>query len=324
MSLSERWYRGSPLLCLLWPVSWIFCVLVSIRRSLYRCGLLRVWQPPVPLIVAGNITVGGSGKTPLVLWLAGFLRSRGYRPGLVSRGYGGQAACWPQTVGIDADPAVVGDEAVLLARRSHCPMVVGPDRVAAVQQLLADHDVDIVIADDGMQHYRLGRTLEIAVLDGQRRLGNGWCLPAGPLREPGKRLRSVDLVVVNGEGRDGEWSMQLVPAALQSLHGGEAKPLSDWAGRQVHAVAGIGHPQRFFAGLREAGLILHEHVFPDHYPYRDGELDFSDGLPVLMTEKDAVKYRPYARENHWYLPVDAHLSEEFARQLMLLLENKDG
>lgn len=261
MKLVEHWYRGSIWMYLLWPLAGLFCLLAGVRRMAYQRGWLKVWQPPVPLIVVGNITVGGSGKTPLVLWLAEYLRGQGYRPGLVSRGYGGRATSWPQHVTADADPLVVGDEAVLLARRSACPMVVGPDRVAAVQCLLSEYNVDIVIADDGMQHYRLGRTLEIAVLDGERRLGNGWCLPAGPLRERAERLDAVDLIVVNGQGREGEWSMTLESSALQPLAQGEGMPLSALMGETVHAVAGIGHPQRFFDSLRRAGLQPWEHPF---------------------------------------------------------------
>lgn len=324
MKLVEHWYRASPWLWVLWPLSLLFCSLAGLRRLAYRRGWLSVWQPPVPLIIVGNITVGGSGKTPLVLWLARMLREQGYRPGLVSRGYGGKAANWPQPVNADSDPKMVGDEAVLLAGRSGCPMVVGPDRVAAAQQLLAEYDVNVILSDDGMQHYRMGRSLEIAVLDGERRLGNGLCLPAGPLRELPRRLRQVDFIVVNGQGRAGEWSMRLQPVELENLAEGQRHPLTALAGEAVHAVAGIGHPQRFFATLRELGLKIVEHPFPDHHPYVAGELDFADGRAVLMTEKDAVKYRPHATSQHWYLPVQAQLAAEFADELLAMLEKDDG
>jgi tetraacyldisaccharide 4'-kinase len=295
-----------------------------LRRLLYRIGVLHSERLAVPVIVVGNITVGGSGKTPLVLWLAEFLRRHGYRPGLISRGYGGKAGCWPQAVDAGSEPRVVGDEALLLARRSGCPMAVGPDRVAAASQLIAEHDVDIIISDDGMQHYRLGRDIEIAVLDGERRLGNGLCLPAGPLREPPGRLKSVDFVVTNGSARAGEWSMQLVAADALPLLAGEGRPAPDFASGPVHAVAGIGNPGRFFATLHALGLETIEHPFPDHHPFGKGELDFNDTAPVLMTEKDAVKYLDYAGKRHWYLPVTARLPGEFGKALLAALEKQDG
>ncbi|MBE0509229.1 MAG: tetraacyldisaccharide 4'-kinase [Chromatiales bacterium] len=322
IDLAAHWYRASPWLWLLWPLSLLFCALVWLRRLAYRRGWLASHRLPVPLIVIGNITAGGSGKTPLVLYLAEQLKQRGYRPGLISRGYGGQSIQWPQPVRADSVPQLVGDEALLLVQRSGCPMMVGPDRVAAAEALLAGQQVDIILADDGLQHYRLGRDIEIAVLDGQRRLGNRLCLPAGPLREPPGRLNAVDFVVANGEARAGEWAMQLQGSTLCALKGNEQLRLAALAGQRVHAVAGIGHPQRFFASLRAAGLELIEHPFGDHHPYGLGELDFADGLPVLMTEKDAVKYRLYAGAQHWYLPVQAQLDEEFMQQLLSRLPER--
>ncbi len=322
--IDEYWYRNSLWLWLLWPLSLLFCVLVLVRRQLYRLGLLRSERPGVPVIVVGNITVGGSGKTPLVLWLADLLRQRGYRPGLISRGYGGQSMTWPQSVSADSDAHKVGDEALLLARRSGCPMVVGPDRVAAARQLLAEHDVNVILSDDGMQHYRLARDIEIAVIDGERRLANGLCLPAGPLREPRARLMSVDFVVTNGPAGKGEWAMQLDAGEITSLTDSERRPVTAFSGGPVHAVAGIGNPGRFFNMLRAMGLDPIEHPFPDHHPYREGELDFNDAAPVLMTEKDAVKYFAYAGNRHWYLPVNARLSEEFGDRLCAALEKVDG
>jgi len=322
--IDHYWYQGRPWLWLLWPVSLLFCLLVLARRGLYRLRLLKSVSLPVPVIIVGNITVGGSGKTPLVLWLAELLRRQGYRPGLLSRGYGGKAAQWPQWVDGESAAREVGDEALLLARRSGCPMVVGPDRVAAARLLLEHSDVDVILSDDGMQHYRLGRDIEIAVLDGERRLGNGLCLPAGPLREPASRLKTVDFVVCNGSVRQGEWSMQLVPGKAQPLLPGAAKSLGEFTSSTVHAVAGIGNPERFFNTLRQAGLRLYEHPFADHHPYALGELDFADEAPVLMTEKDAVKYFDYAQERHWYLPVSARLPDEFAKRLLAALESLRG
>lgn len=323
--LDHYWYRKSPWLLLLWPISLLFCLLVLIRRTLYRSGFLKSYVLSVPVIVVGNISVGGSGKTPLVLWLAEHLRQRGYRPGLISRGYGGKAEEWPQSVNADSDPTLVGDEPLLLVRRSDCPMVVGPDRVAAAERLLAQSDVDVIISDDGLQHYRLQRDIEIAVVDGERRLGNGFCLPAGPLREPASRLSKVDFIVCNGSAaQQGEWSMALGGENAQPLRGGESRTLSEFGSGAVHAVAGIGNPQRFFDTLTAWGLELMPHPFADHQPYAKGELDFDDGRPVLMTEKDAVKYFHYANERHWYLPVTATLPDEFARQLDAALERTDG
>jgi tetraacyldisaccharide 4'-kinase len=302
----------------------LFCLLVILRRSFYRIGLLPTVSFSVPVVVVGNITVGGSGKTPLVTFLIELLREQGYKPGVVSRGYGGHAESWPQSVTSESDAATVGDEALLLVRRCGCPMVVGPDRVAAVEQLIRDYDIDVVISDDGLQHYRMGRDIEIAVLDGERRLANGLCLPAGPLREGRGRLKTVDFIVTNGTARAGEWGMQLLAGEARSLAKDDSRTLVAFADKPLHAVAAIGNPERFYRTLQSAGLSLIEHSFVDHYPFAKGELDFDDGLAVMMTEKDAVKYFPYANERHWYLPVTAKLDDEFSRQLLERLEKLHG
>ena len=322
--IDTHWYRGSWWLWLLLPLSLLFCLLVSVRRALYQFGFLKSVSFPVPLLVVGNITVGGSGKTPLVTWLVELLRERGYKPGVVRRGYGGEAESWPQSVNASSDALQVGDEAVLLSRRCNCPMVVGPDRVAAVEQLLRDNDVDVVLSDDGMQHYRMGRDIEIAVLDGERRLGNGFCLPAGPLRETRHRLKGVDFIVTNGESRVGEWAMTLQPGEARSLLNEESVPISSFVDKTLHAVAAIGNPGRFFQTLRNAGLTITEHPFTDHHPFTEGELEFEGDGVVIMTEKDAVKYFAYANARHWYLPVSAKLDDEFSRQLLERLEKHRG
>lgn len=322
--LDYYWYRKSPWLWLLWPVAGVFCLLVVLRRRLYQMGVLRSTRLPVPVIVAGNITVGGSGKTPLVLWLADYLRQNGYRPGLVSRGYGGKADKWPQEVSAQSDPAMVGDEAVMLVRRSGCPMVVGPDRVAAAEHLLQTEPVNVIIADDGMQHYRLQRDIEIAVIDGERRLANGLCLPAGPLREPPSRLNDVDFVVCNGAANRGEWGLSLDGHEALQFNGEGRSDLSEFAASPVHAVAGIGNPERFFGFLHKRGLEVIGHAFPDHHPYVEDDLKFADDYPVLMTEKDAVKYLKYAGKRHWFVPVSASLPEEFGRRLLDALEKLNG
>lgn len=324
--LDEHWYANSPVSLLLAPLGWLFCAVAALRRRAYRTGLLSVHRMPVPVIVIGNITVGGTGKTPLVAWLARFLIGAGYTPGIVSRGYGGKVGNWPQPVAADSDPALVGDEAVLLARRSGCAVVVGPDRVAAARVLLEHSPCDVILSDDGLQHYRLGRDVEIAVIDGVRGFGNGRCLPAGPLREPPERLREVDLVVVNGTAGEGQYSMRLIEQVPRDvMDAGASRPLADFQGTRVHAVAGIGHPERFFKRLRALGLRIVEHPFPDHHAYSPADLDFGDGEPVLMTEKDAVKCRRFARPHLWYVPVEAQMDESFgARVLALLKRNKHG
>lgn len=322
MILDTLWYRRHParwLLWLLWLLSVLYGALVALRCRLYRHGILKSERLPVPVIVVGNISVGGTGKTPLVITLVEQLRARGWKPGIVTRGYGGHSAIWPRAVHADSDPAEVGDEPVLLAQSLKCPIVAAPDRVAAARQLLAGRNVDIIVADDGLQHYRLQRDIEIVVIDGQRGLGNGLLLPAGPLREPPARLRSVDLVLSNG-GSD-VLNMELAPQPAIRLDGAVSRPLTEFAGRTVHAVAGIGHPARFFELLRNAGLRIEAHPFPDHHAYRLEDLRFPDNNEVIMTAKDAVKCRHFAARNHWYLPVVARLSPAAQTRLDQLLQD---
>jgi len=317
--LDHYWYSLNPVALLLLPLSWLFCALVAVRRTAYRRGWLRSERLPVPVVVVGNITVGGSGKTPLVIWLARYLREQGFRPGIISRGYGGLAAHWPQSVDAESDPRLVGDEPVLIAQYCDCPMAVGPERVAAARLLLQAHECNIIISDDGLQHYRLARDVEIAVLDGERRLGNGFCLPAGPLREAPDRLGSVGLRVGNGRAEEGEHLMTLQPEMVFHLHDGIRRTLDDFRGRRVHAVAGIGHPPRFFQLLRDHGIEVIEHPFPDHHRYAVADVQFGDGLPVLMTEKDGVKCRAYGDEHLWAVAVSARLPEVFGARLLSLL-----
>ncbi len=311
------WYGASPWVVPLLPFSALWCLLVSLRRLAYRVGLLRVSHLPVPVIVVGNIAVGGSGKTPLVVWLVRQLRQAGYHPGVVSRGYGGAARHWPQQVRPDSDPVTVGDEAVLIARRTGCPMAVGPDRPAAARALLEWHECDVIVSDDGLQHYALGREIEIAVVDGVRRYGNGHCLPAGPLREGRRRLRGVDFIVNNGSHDRLEYPMRLRPGEVLPLSGeGVGRSLESFRERRVHAVAGIGNPGRFFEMLRRHGLEVVEHPFPDHHPYRAPDLRFEERLPILMTEKDAVKCRALGVSDAWYLPVEADVEGGFRERLL--------
>ena len=271
------------------------------------------------MIVVGNISVGGTGKTPLVIWLSRYL-GRDFRPGVVCRGYGGRSRTWPQKVRADSDPATVGDEAVLLATRCGCPVAAGPDRAASAKALIEHEGCNLILSDDGLQHLSLARDIEIAVVDGARRHGNGRCLPAGPLREPPSRLKSVDIVVTNGEAARGEFRMRVSPWKAINLAGQEApRELGDFTRTPVHALCAIGNPARFFDMLRAARLEIVPHVFPDHYLFERGDIAFGDGLPVLMTEKDAVKCRRIASGEHWYVPVRAELDESFALRLGMLL-----
>jgi tetraacyldisaccharide 4'-kinase len=279
----------------------------------------------VPVIVVGNLTVGGTGKTPLVVWLARYLAGKGYRPGIALRGYRARrsAAEGPQRVAPDADPLRVGDEAVLLARRAGCPVVAGADRVAAAALLVNDWGCDLVLTDDGLQHYRLQRQLEILVVDGARRFGNGRCLPAGPLREPRRRLAAVDLVVVNG-GVEDDGRFSLVPGDAVNLRDPtRQRPLRAFIGEPVTAVAGIGHPQRFFGMLEDLGLSVTPIVYPDHHAFGANDLHHWPPGPVLMTEKDAVKCQPLARPEHWCVPVRVAPSAAFVAALERALSTLD-
>jgi tetraacyldisaccharide 4'-kinase len=304
--LHAVWYGERPERWLLWPLSQLWRLVAAGRRGAYRSGLFRVQGLSRPVVVVGNITAGGTGKTPLVVWLAGQIREAGLEPGIVSRGYGGRSRR-PRRVQADSDPREAGDESVLLARRCACPVVVGADRVAAARLLEAD--ADVILSDDGLQHYALGRALEIAVLDAARGLGNGLCLPAGPLREPAARLAQVDFVVENVTGGlaacHGGLAMTLSARDAVGVASGERRPLEGFRGESVHALAGIGNPERFFRQLEGFGLRLIAHPLADHARLTPRDIEFPDGLPVLMTEKDAVKCLGFASARHWYVPVDA-------------------
>jgi tetraacyldisaccharide 4'-kinase len=287
---------------------------------MYRRGWLRSERLPVPVIVVGNIVAGGAGKTPLTIALVEALRARGRKPGVVSRGYGG-SACSPLLLGAQPDPAMTGDEPALIKLRTGAPVAIGARRAEAARLLLPE-GVDVIVADDGLQHYVLARDIEICVIDGARRFGNGRLLPAGPLREPESRLRDVDFIVCNGgETHDGEVPMRLTISNAVALAGpSHVSPLAAFSGKRVHALAGIGHPQRFFDTLRALGIEVVEHPFPDHHRYTAADLAFGDGLPVLMTEKDAVKCRAFATENAWAVPATAELPTSFFDAIAARLE----
>lgn len=303
--LVARWYGPRPILALL-PLAWLFGALSGLRRWLYRRSLLKAEARVLPVLVVGNLTVGGAGKTPTVLALIEGLRARGWRPGVISRGHGGvvrSASLLPER----PDPSLFGDEPSLIRRRSRVPVAVARRRCEAAALLERSGDVDLLIADDGLQHYALARDVEVLVVDGQRRYGNGALLPAGPLREPLARAEACAARICNGgSAQPGEWAMQLEAQPLRGLVDGVPAPAP---GARVHAVAGIANPSRFFGSLRDLGFDPIEHPFPDHHAFGPPDLQFSDDLPVLMTEKDAVKCARFATARCFYVPVRARLPE---------------
>lgn len=316
--IQPHWERFTAVSALLSPFSLLFRVAAAARRVSYRAGLTSTIRLPVPVIVVGNITAGGTGKTPLTLWLAAVLRAQGRSPGIVCRGYGGTGRA-PQPVRADSDPYACGDEAVLLAQRSGCPVWTGADRPAAARALLAAAPgCDVVVSDDGLQHYALTRDLEICVVDGDRGFGNGWLLPAGPLREPPSRLAAVDAIVINGSDshrlplpairrlRVQCFGMKLEARGFWNLkHTNHRAGVEYFRGKHVHAVAGIGNPGRFFQQLQGMGLDFTPHSFPDHHPFAASDLAYAGAEVVVMTEKDAVKCQRFAPETCWALAVDA-------------------
>ncbi len=299
------WYERRTPPWWLPPLSLVYGAVAGSRRFLYAKHLRKSTRMPLPVIVVGNLSVGGTGKTPLVCWLVARLADLGFKPGVVTRGYGGSSGS-VRLVDSSDDPGVVGDESILLARRTQVPVAIGGNRPAA-SQLLVNAGCGVVVSDDGLQHYALARDCEIVVIDGDRRFGNGWLLPAGPLRETPDRLGAADAVVVNG-GRappDGALSMRLEAKSVLSLTGRAAMTLDQLAGHSVHAVAGIGNPERFFNMLRSHGIEVTGHPLPDHARLRAEDISFADRRPVLMTEKDAVKCASVAGPQHWYVPVTA-------------------
>ncbi|WP_285354730.1 tetraacyldisaccharide 4'-kinase [Pseudomonas sp. lyk4-R2A-10] len=333
MAMSDRllaaWYQGHPALTLLRPLEWLYRRVVAGKRQRFLDGEGEIYQSPVPVIVVGNITVGGTGKTPMILWLIEHCRRHGLRVGVVSRGYGAKPAQLPWRVQADQTADIAGDEPLLIVQRTGVPLMIDPDRSAAVRALLDSEPLDLILSDDGMQHYRLARDLELVLIDAARGLGNRRCLPAGPLREPAERLQSVDGVLFNGalEDRDGGFAFRLKPSALVNLRSGERRPLDHFPpGQAVHAVAGIGNPQRFFNTLEALDWRPVPHAFADHAEYSVQALSFTPSLPVVMTEKDAVKCRAFAADDWWYLTVDAVPSPAFVAwfdtQLMRLLPDR--
>ncbi|CDZ77462.1 Tetraacyldisaccharide 4'-kinase [Legionella massiliensis] len=310
-TIDKLWYGKHPLRWLLWPLALLYRVVTGIRRAY----LLKFRQLdfPVPIIVVGNLTVGGVGKTPLVIALAEQLKSRGLKVGIVSRGYGSTLKQFPHEVSLSDKTSQAGDEPFLIAQKTGCPVVIAPKRVQAVQYLLDKYQSQIIISDDGLQHYAMGRSIEIVVIDGLRRLGNGLCLPAGPLRETVSRLGKSDLLVVNEGVWPGAYSMNMQPGELTHLATGEKVALNTLS-TPVAAVAAIGHPQRFFTTLQNLGIAIIKYPFPDHHRFHINDLQFRENV-VVMTEKDAVKCRAFAADSWYFLPVEAKLSDSFWQAL---------
>ena len=310
--IEKIWFEQHPagllLKPLLWPLSKLFGVISRRRRQKYQCGEKAAYRAPVPVVVVGNITAGGNGKTPVVVWLVEQLQAKGLKPGVVSRGYGGKAPYYPFAVSAETSTAEAGDEPVLIHRRTSAPVVVSPKRAEAVQRLV-EQGVDVIITDDGLQHYALERDIEVVVIDGQRRFGNEQLIPMGPLRESCERLSEVDFLICNGgQPQQGEASMQLQPSALINLQTGERRQAAELT--DVVAMAGIGHPPRFFNTLSLLGVTpVVCQPFADHQAFSEQELKqlAEQGRHLVMTEKDAVKCQTFAQPNWWYLPVDAVL-----------------
>jgi tetraacyldisaccharide 4'-kinase len=318
--LVAAWYRGAWWLWLLRPFEFFFRAVVLLRRALYRHCVLASYTAEKPVVVVGNITVGGTGKTPIVVALVEHLQSQGLRPGVVSRGYGSDRQTL-HTVHSLSTAQDCGDEALLIYQRTGCPCVTAPARPAAVQHLLREFPVDIVLSDDGLQHYALGRSMEIAVLDQARGIGNGFCLPAGPLREPAGRLESVDYVLYRGSD-DPDQGVCYTTVALVNLVSREERPVTPASlQKDIHAVAGIGQPRQFFASLRKLGFELETHSFADHHEYLAEDLSGLADKPIIMTEKDAVKCREIAGDNAWYLKISA-LIPQSVRQSVAALVHK--
>lgn len=313
---------------LLIPISWLFGAVVWLRKWLYQLGWLKSYRLPVPVIIVGNITVGGTGKTPFVIWLAAQLKQQGYSPGVICRGYGGTASQVLEVFS-HSNPNEAGDEPVLIAKRTQCPVFVGADRVAAGQLLLKNHpQCNIILSDDGLQHYRLQRDFEIALVNTDDAFGNGQLLPAGPLREKNARLRKVDAIVESGPNRTNQinmphiFNMQLSGGVFFRVNDAERQPASFFEKQKLVAIAGIGKPARFFRQLSALGLAFEPFAFPDHHAFTAQDLIGFRGKTLLMTEKDAVKCLAFDNENAWYLPVEAKISSQTNQSLITLILQK--
>lgn len=309
------WQSRTFITWLLAPLSALFWLVSQLRRWLYGKKILASYRSPVPVLIVGNISVGGNGKTPVVVWLVEQLQQRGINVGVISRGYGGKNKQFPQLVTSQSNPKLMGDEPVLIAQRTKAPVAISPNRQQSIELLLSHFSLDLIIADDGLQHYALERDIEWVVIDGERLFGNGFVLPAGGLRELPSRLQSVQAVICNGKSANiaNEHLMQLFPDNAINLKTGKTKPLADFMTQKAVALAGIGYPPRFFSMLENNGIVLHQqYSFADHQPYTKEMLEplAVRNIPLLMTEKDGVKCTEFAQENWWYVPVSAKFSEQ--------------
>lgn len=309
----KLWQKTSIITWLLAPFSLLFWLISQIRIALYRKKILKSYRSPVPVLVIGNISVGGNGKTPLVIWLVEQLQKKGVKVGVISRGYGGENKVYPQLVTPESNPKLMGDEPLLIAQRTHAPVAISPNRQQSIELLLSQFELDLIVTDDGLQHYALERDMEWVVVDGERRFGNGFVLPAGGLRELPSRLKQVQAVICNGKNANaGEHAMHLEPDFVINLKTGEKRKLSEFT-QSVYALAGIGYPPRFFNMLKELGIPLAETFsFADHQAFTAEMIvpKLSQNLPLLMTEKDAVKCKAFTQGNWWYVPVSARFSEK--------------
>lgn len=317
--INKIWYQKNIICYFLFPLSLLYRAIIFIRRFLYQYKIFSVTRVTVPVIVVGNITVGGTGKTPLVIALVNFLKTNGLRPGVVTRGYRkkSKAAC---VVDQNSDPIFVGDEAVLIAKNTNVPVISGANRAKNAKLLIEKFQCDVIVSDDGLQHYALARDLEIAVIDSSRRFGNGFCLPAGPLREPISRLKSVDCIVANGIAQSGEFSMQFILDDVISVIDDNKKILfSELAHKKIMALAGIGNPKRFFDALTVKNLTFDKKIFPDHYPFQKKDFEGIFADIILMTEKDAVKCRAFADARFFYARGHVQVDSRFFTLLQNLL-----
>ena len=318
---TKIWYGKSKLYLLLLPASWAFCLVRYFRYKMYLFGWIKSSKIPKPVIVVGNISAGGTGKTMLIIELVNQLSKAGYKPGVVSRGYHGKSPVWPLSVTKNSDPILVGDEPVLISKKTSCPVVVSPSRVEACETLLNRYNCDVILSDDGLQHYGLQRDIEIAVIDGQRQYGNGHCLPAGPLREPKSRLKLVDRIVVKNADLDVGVKMSIEHGDLYDIENPEkTTSLSTFKGKKVHAVAGIGNPDSFIKEIQDEGIEVVEHCYEDHHDYRQRDFKFNDDMPVIVTEKDAVKIKSFHPAGVWVLPVRPVLPKAFYDDIIACLK----
>lgn len=311
--IQAQWQKRGIWAWLMSPLALLVCIFAGVKRWAYQSGCLKQTKIAMPVIVVGNISVGGSGKTPLVIYLAKLLKDNGYQPGIICRGYKGKAPIWPQAVSDKSCVEQVGDEAVLLAKSAQCPVMAGPVRAQAAQQLINESHCDVILSDDGYQHLKLARDIDVVVVDSKRGLGNGWCLPSGPLRERQSALQKANFIVHHGLNEDttNDYAMHLSSGELETLDGGVVNS-NNIIKQPVHAVTGIGHPQRFFDTLRALGFNILEHAFADHHAYTAQDINFKDDHVIITTAKDAVKLMKYdTRSAIYVLPVQAQLTQQF-------------